>query len=131
MSQTEFQLLQEQLKGMTTLMNSQFLGVNERLDKINGKVAHHEEQINEALVERARNREEQKHVIEGHILNCPQSTKIEKISKDLEDVNFFIRHPKLFVAGLVLVIILSLATFLENNPFKVFTPEPAKTEIPK
>lgn len=131
MSQTEFQLLQEQLKGMTTLMNSQFLGVNERLDKINGKVAHHEEQINEALVERARNREEQKHVIEGHILNCPQSAKLEKITKDLEDVNFLMKHPKLFISGLVFIIILTLATFLENNPFGIFQKEPAKTEIPK
>lgn len=59
MSQSEFQLLQEQIKGFTTLMNAQFRGVNERLDKINGKVQKHDEQITQALVERGANRQKQ------------------------------------------------------------------------
>jgi len=45
MTAQEYALIQEKLNGMTTLMNSQFEAVHERLDKINGKVAKHEEQI--------------------------------------------------------------------------------------
>jgi hypothetical protein len=131
MSQTEFSLLSEQISGLTKLTNAQFMNVNERLDKINGAVAKHEQQIGEALIERAANREAQKHVIEAHLLTCPQATKIDGLEKKLEDVSFFIRHPKLFIAGIVLIIILSLATFIENNPLKIFVPETPKTEIPK
>lgn len=128
MSQSEYQLLQEQIKGLTTLVNAQFQGTHDRLDKINGKVAKHEEQITEALIERAKNREEQKHIVEGHVLNCPQASKIEKLEKNLEDVNFFIRHPKLFIAGMAVIIILLLGTFLENDPLKVFRKEEPKIE---
>lgn len=125
MSTQEFNLITEQLKGMTTLMNSQFQNVHERLDKINGKVAHHEEQINQALVERAQNREEQRHYI-GEICEC--KNKLIHIENKLEDLNFMMRHPKIFIAGLVLMVILTLGTFISNNPLQVFTPQPTQTE---
>jgi hypothetical protein len=81
MSQNEYALLSEQISGLTKLTNAQFINVNERLDKINGSVAKHEAQINEALIERAKNREAQSHVIETHILNCPQGKRIETLEK--------------------------------------------------
>jgi len=134
----EYRVLSEQLKGLTTLINAQFQEVHERLDKINGKVALHDVQITEALIERARNREEQKHIIPTHVLSCPINgkvsdiensitefkdckVKIEKIEKGLEDVNFFVRHPKLFISILVALTLLTLATFLENSPLRIFT----------
>lgn len=45
---------------------------------------------------------------------------IKKIEKSLEDVLFFVRHPKLFIGLLVTLVILTLASIVENNPFDVF-----------
>lgn len=146
MSADEIGIVSEQIKGLTTLINAQFLEVHERLDKINGKVGKHDDQITEVLIERAKNREEQKNIVPNHIATCPLNgkvndientvdgfkdckDKINVIEKSLEDVNFFMRHPKLFIAGLSIVVILTVATFLNNNPFKVFDREPVKTEI--
>jgi len=96
MSQTEFQLLQEQIKGVSSLMLSQFTGINQRLDKINGTVQKHDEAITQALVERATNRQKQEDYFteivdiekrvsiveekEGqHILVCPNIPKIRAL----------------------------------------------------
>lgn len=146
-------VLSEQLKGLTTLINAQFIEVHTRLDKINGKVGKHEEQINEVLIERARNREEQKNMVPNHIANCPLNGKLKNLEDDIEkienivtgldackkkidtietslqDVNFYMRHPKLFVAGIVIVVLLTAATFLTNNPLKVFDKVIPNTEI--
>ena len=96
MSQTEFQLLQEQIKGVTTLMNAQFLGVNDRLDKINGKVQKHDEAIQQALIERSSNRQKQEDYFReiedlddrvsnieqtsaNHLILCPNMPKIRAL----------------------------------------------------
>lgn len=121
MSASEFALLQEQIKGLTTLVNAQFMATHERLDKINGHVGEHEEKIQEALIERARNRQEQKQHVETL---CECKEKLGRIEKSMEDLGFFIRHPKLFIAGLVVIIALSLGSFLTNNPLKVFDKSP-------
>ena len=133
---SEYKVLSEQIRGLTTLINAQFLEVHERLDKINGKVAKHDEQITEALIERARNRQEQKAIIPEHILTCPVSRDIIDFKKDfsafkktLEDLNFFVRHPKLFIGTLVVIVILTLATFLENSPLKIFSKYTTPTTI--
>jgi hypothetical protein len=78
-------------------------------------------------------------VIDKRIVECPhiprfeeceveiKNTKesfddaIKKIEKSLEDVLFFVRHPKLFIGLLVTLVILTLASIIENNPFEVFT----------
>ena len=117
---SEYKVLIEQIKGLTTLVNARFTETHERLDKINGKVAKHEDQITETLIERARNREEQKNIVTNHILTCPVSKDLSGLKKTLDDLNFFIRHPKLFIGILVTIVLLTLATFLENNPFDVF-----------
>ena len=130
MSAQEYNLLQEQLKGITTLLNAQFGAVNERLDKINGNVAHHETEINEALIERAQNREEQRHNFE---LLKNNSEELKTMKKDLADATFIIRHPRLFIAALVIITLLTLATFLENGSkfFKTISIEPPQTEQTK
>lgn len=81
MSDSEYGILGEQIKGLTTLINAQFMEVHERLDKINGTVGKHDDQINEALVERAKNREEQKSMIPNHIINCPNKDLINSLNK--------------------------------------------------
>ena len=129
----EYKILSEQIKGLATLINAQFQEVHDRLDKINGKVATHESQITEVLIERAKNREEQRHVVTNHILTCPVSKDLTGLKKTLDDLNFFIRHPKLFIGILVTIVIITLATFLENNPFAVFKnyKQPISTEQTK
>jgi len=127
MSQAEFQLLQEQIKGLTTLVNAQFQGTHERLDKINGKVAVHESQIQEALIERAKNREEQRQVKEYVEESCE---KVEVIEKSLEEYRMALKYPKLFIIGFAFVIILSILTFIESNKTisKALGIEPTPTE---
>lgn len=128
MSASEYALLQEQIKSLTTLVNAHFQNVHERLDKINGHVGDHEDKITEALIERSKNREEQRHYI-GEICEC--KNKLIHIENKLEDLNFILKHPKLFVAALVVIVMLTLGTFISNNPLQVFTPQPAQTEQTK
>ena len=112
MSAQEYALIQEKLNGMTTLMNSQFEAVHERLDKINGKVGKHEEQIQEVLIERAENREKQHQynkIIEN---NCQEVTRMKN---SLQEYNMIMKYPKIFIGTLLIVLIMTLATFVEKN----------------
>lgn len=113
-------------------LDERFKGVKEQLDRIeehvkltNGRVSKLEDQKLEI-----------QHYIDTHPGTCPNLDKIKKteerisdLEKKLEDAFFFLRHPKLFVAGFTVVIILSLATFLSNNPLKIFYKEPTKELI--
>jgi predicted RNA-binding protein with EMAP domain len=76
--------------------------------------------------------------VERRAIDCPVvddikecKDKIVTIEKDLTDVNFVIRHPKLFIAVLVVITLLTLATFLEGNPFNVFYKDTPKIETVK
>ena len=112
MTAQEYALIQEKLNGMTTLMNSQFEAVHERLDKINGKVAKHEEQIQEVLIERAENREKQHQynkIIEN---NCQEVTRMKN---SLQEYNMIMKYPTIFIGTLLIVLIMTLATFVEKS----------------
>ena len=120
--------IEERMSSFVTLINARFTNVDEKLEDIhkeqlrtNGTVKKHTEQIDEALIERARNRQEQKQHVE---VLCECKEKLGKIEKDFSDVSFYLRHPKLFVAGLIVIIALSLGSFLTNNPLKVFDKSP-------
>jgi hypothetical protein len=93
---SEYDLLIQRFDMQTTLINAQFTGVNERLDKINGRVGKHDEQINESLTERAKNRQEQsynfhkldevikkvdelKEIESHHITTCPQADRVRTL----------------------------------------------------
>ena len=54
---------------------------------------------------------------------------IHKIEKSLEDVFFFIRHPKLFIGLLVTLVILTLASIVEDNPFDIFNNDKSTTQV--
>jgi len=112
MSAQEYALIQEKLNGMTTLINSQFEAVHERLDKINGKVAKHEEQINQALIERAENREKQRQYAKIIEANCQEVTRMKN---SLQEYNMIMKYPKIFIGTLLIVLIMTLATFVEKN----------------
>jgi hypothetical protein len=128
--ENEYMILSEQLKGLTTLINAQFLEVHDRLDKINGKVAKHDDQIIEILIEKAVNKQEQKTIVSEHILTCPVSKDLNILKGTLEDLNFFVRHPKLFIGILVVIVILTLGIFIESNPLKVFVKDTSTITTP-
>lgn len=103
MSQNEYNLLKEQLEGLTRLVNVRFEniednmqqrsngtnekldGVNKHLAKLNGTVGAHELTLGQMALDRAENREAQKHVIGEHIATCPANEKIETIEKVISE----------------------------------------------
>lgn len=123
--------LHSELVGLKTLMETQFTGINERLDKINGRVGKNEDKVNEILIERARYSEEQKNIHSQYYRTCPNSKKIEEINTKYEDVSFFVRHPNLFVGGMAVVVIITLLTFFESNKTVQGLINPPKTEQTK
>lgn len=133
MSTQEFEsikeLFEEKLKSIHIQLDSEFAVVNNRLAaieeqtrKTNGRVTELEKLSNLHTL-----------TLNTSQINCPNTRKIAEMDKNMEDVNFFIRHPKLFIAGMATVIILTIATFINNNPFKVFekAKPPVQTEIVK
>jgi hypothetical protein len=104
MTKDEKSLIEEKFKGLTTLMNAQFTNVHERLDKIETQTTKTNGRVTEL---------EKKELV--HIIECPQTPKIEQINKDLNDYRFIIKHPKLIVAGIVMLILLTAATLFSSS----------------
>ena len=171
----ERDLFEEKFKGVTTLMNAQFINVNDKLDAIHDEavktnsritkleeykeftreviatrvtpelvkekideVYEEEEKLDERIQKLEEYREEGIKIIATRV--TPEEVKevrgeIKIMEDKMADINFFIKYPKLFIAGMVTIIILTLAVFLESNPLKVFSKEPVKqpvqTEITK
>lgn len=135
MSADELKYIEEKFKGLTSLMNARFENVDDKLDEINN----HVQVTNGRVTELEKKEREYAHIIDTRHINCPNlglmnscQDKINKMEEKFQDLNFFLRHPKIFIAGMTIVIVLTLATFLNDNPLKVFQKEPPKTEqVPK
>lgn len=117
------ELFEEKFKGVHIKIDSEFQVVNNRLAaieeqvrKTNGRTTELEKLTNLHSIG-----------INTQQINCPNTKKIAEMETNMQDVNFFIRHPKLFIAGMVIVVILTLATFINNNPLRVF--EKVKTPV--
>ena len=120
----------ERFAALVTLINSHHIVVTEKLEKIetqttktNGRVTHLEEFQRDA-----------QRVIDTREINCPVVEKLDKkievtLSEKYSDLQFFLKHPKLFIGGLVVLTLMALVTIIENNPFKSF--EKPKTEAVK
>lgn len=72
--------------------------ITDRLDKINGKVNRHDLQIEEALIERSKNRQKQideseridksiEDMAKNHILDCPQNGVLQEIKKNINGLD--------------------------------------------
>lgn len=95
-------------------------GVNEHLKKINGKVAEHEKIINEAIIERAQNREWQKSIANNHIINCPIKDRVVTLEND-KRVNISLKHFIISTIGIVatfITIAVGVAKLTEINNVK-------------
>ena len=120
----------ERFAAMATLINSHMLIITDKLEKIeaqttktNGRVTHLEDF-----------RQETQRIIDTREINCPVVEKLDKkievtLSEKYSDLQFILRHPKLFVGGLVVLVLIALATLVENHPFGAF--EKNKTETVK
>jgi len=91
------------------LIEEKFRGVYSRLDS-NFELIHHK--INEIHKETK--------LTNGRVTKLEDQFKCHE--KEVQDVMFFLRHPKLFFGIILVVTIISLATFLNTNPFKIFDP---------
>jgi len=135
MSADELRYIEEKFNGLISLMNARFENVDDKLDEINN----HVQVTNGRVTELEKKEREYAHIIDTRHINCPNlglmnsyQDKINKMEEKFQDLNFFLRHPKIFIAGMTIVIVLTLATFLNDNPLKVFQKEPPKTEqVPK
>lgn len=133
MSQNEYALLNEQIGGLTRLVNARFENTDDKLEQIhceakrtNGRVSKTEEQISAALIERAQNREAQANT--SRII-ADQGNQIMEIKTQLQDVGFFIRNPKLFLLGLAIIVILLISEISEKVPIGEIIKSPTRTEV--
>ena len=93
-------VLSEQIRGLTTLMNAQFINVHDRFNKIDVKIEKHDEQITASLIERA-----------GIQIELTKlKTSDEDNAKKLEDVFWAFRYPKLTLTGIAVFVLLTFGT---------------------
>ena len=109
----------ERFDANAELMNAKFENIEDKIDTLNEKVAKQNGRVTKL---------EEK---QGDMLR-PSDIKVgfdkceerfEKINKDIDDAKFFLRHPKVFIAGIVILVILTLATYINSDPLKVFKNE--------
>jgi len=89
MTDNDYNNIDKRFDGLTTLLNARFTdsenqiyGITTRLDRLNGSVQRHETQIQEALIERAKNREQQKNADANHVLKCPVAPRVQALEAD-------------------------------------------------
>ena len=112
-------------------LEEKFESLHDKLDLIhdevkltNSRVNHLEEQKEQYLLTR----------VDKNDLRCLDKKideEIETINEKFQDVTFFIRHPRLFIGGIVVLVLLAFATFLTNNPLNIFQKDKPKIEITK
>jgi hypothetical protein len=85
------------------------IGVNQRLDKINGSVQKHESQIDAALIERGGNRQHQKGVAADVDELKKKFTKVDDL---LLEYKFARKYPRFMAAAVTVFGILSIITAL-------------------
>lgn len=150
----KFKGLGNEVASLVTLINARFKNVDEQLDRVekhaentNSRVNHAEEDI--VLVNKRLDDALTfvRHYIDVHPQSCPNaeiitSTKKEiKTFKDevdgkfdalksrLEDVFFVTKYPKLFLAGIVVAVLMSLLTLISNNPFSIFDKDKSTVQV--
>jgi len=122
---------------LQALFEARFKSLDAKIDKINGRVGKHDDQIQEALAERSGNRQAQRHYFEIidkikekvdsiekteilHVMNCPQNNKLKSLSDavlTLQNMKSF-KHAQLImgisIGGLIFTF-LSLLAFVYFN----------------
>jgi hypothetical protein len=107
-----FDTIQEKITGMTTLMNAQFINVNDHLTELKKIADANREDITKLKIDEIK-----------HIINCPVSPKVEEIQKDLQEYMFVKKYPKIAIGLLTITIFLVLFNIFEI--FKSFSSDNA------
>lgn len=107
--------LGEQIKALHELVSTQFTGINGRLDKINGKVQKHDDNIHDLQMLIEKNTGIYKEDKANHVVNCPQTKRLEKIEETVADLRFIFKYPKIFIAGIVILVVISLTNLYKNQ----------------
>jgi hypothetical protein len=123
MTDNDYNNIDKRFDGLTTLLNARFkdsenqiYGITQRLDRLNGSVQRHETQIQEALVEQAKNREQQKNAYVNHVLHCPVAPRVQKLEAD-KGVRLGIKQFVVGVISIMAVLVgmsVSIIKFSEN-----------------
>lgn len=135
----EEKYLDERFKGLTMTMNAQFQAMDTKLNLIHEQTKKTNGRVTEVENDYYKFKESVNHTIDIRATECPAlpiinkkievvNAKADDMAKKYEDLNFILKYPKLTVAAIVVVVVLSLATFfsVELNPsFK----KPATTEV--
>jgi len=97
----------ERIEGQTKLTNGRVTDLEKELDKV-------DERLTGAV-------KWGKHVVDTRVTNCPNVKRFEKLEAKmealhdkLEDAMFFIRHPKVFIGAIVVLVIAAIATIVKE-----------------
>jgi hypothetical protein len=144
--------LEEKFEGFSKLMNAQFINVHDKLDTQDKKLDVQDRKLdaqdevlksiktqviktNGTVQEHEKFKTYAKDIIDRRPIDCPNldkmndsSTRIGQLEKKLEDVMFFVKHPKLFVGIIVFLVLVSIATFITRNPLRAFGLPKVQTE---
>lgn len=111
MTKDEKALIDEKFNGLEKLLNEKFLNVYDTLEEIKNHVQKTNGRVSRLEDERA-----------ARGITCPNLDKIKDIDSKIdqmrtkyEDLNFLIKYPKLFIGGIVVIVLLTLATFLNST----------------
>ena len=115
-------------KDYRTYLELQFKTIHDTLDRIenqtrltNGRVTDTEKvvEVLEKKVDKAVSWG--KHVMDTRVTNCPNLKRfevledaMEKLNVKLQDAMFFIRHPKVFIGAIVVLVLAAIATIIKE-----------------
>jgi len=87
---------------------------NGRVTELEGELGRADKRINDAVAWG-------RHVVDTRVTNCPNIKRFEKLEnameglhKKLEDAMFFIRHPKVFIGAIVVLVLAAIATIIKE-----------------
>jgi hypothetical protein len=81
MTDNDYNNIDKRFDLITTLLNAQFSNVHERLDKINGKVAKHDQDVIDSKLDRQALHAEIEAGKSTHIINCPIAPRVSALEK--------------------------------------------------
>jgi predicted RNase H-like nuclease (RuvC/YqgF family) len=117
----------EKLSGTVDKLVETTNDIKVQTTKTNNKVIHLEEDLTDLENEVEKDMEWAHNIVDNRTTtSCPNlkaisdsAKKIETLEDGLKDVNFFVRHPKLFLGVLVVLVILSIASIIQSGLFQI------------
>ncbi len=106
--QYKLRIIQGELAHHIEMHEKEMEGLHSKLDQIldqarktNGRVTHLESEVHRLDLQNA-----------NHVNNCPNSTKIEEINKNLLEYNFLQKHPGAIYFAIAVMVVLIMGSLL-------------------